>query len=239
MLTSRAAARRTPGTGRTPGSASVHRHHLRAAGGVRGHRGLGRRAAGGAAAGGSARERHGTLLERCEHLSADKGYDDGKLIERLWHQIKPVIDIRKRRDQQGGLRTAERDLHLRRRGVVCLSEDRRRAQHGLRRLRTRSQHLEVPLSGARVGIECKGMEQCPVGAAVLPARIGAPHAPATPGRHSWSGSTAAWLARSGSTTRSSVGWPRCGCAARWRCRSCWPWRCIEAGQAEHSLTKSA
>ena len=38
------------------------------------------------------------------------------------------------------------------------------------------------------------------------------------------------------------GWPRYGCAARWRCRSCWRWRGrIEAGQREHlrSLTKSA
>ena len=36
------------------------------------------------------------LLERCQHLSADKGYDVGKLITRLWdqHHIKPVIDVR-------------------------------------------------------------------------------------------------------------------------------------------------
>ena len=27
---------------------------------------------------------HGILLKRCQHVSADKGYDDGKLIERLW-----------------------------------------------------------------------------------------------------------------------------------------------------------
>ncbi len=36
-------------------------------------------------------QRHGTLLERCEHLSADKGYEDGKLIERLWDTgVDPV-----------------------------------------------------------------------------------------------------------------------------------------------------
>ena len=35
------------------------------------------------------------MLERCERLSADKGYDDGKLLERLWdeHEINLVIDI--------------------------------------------------------------------------------------------------------------------------------------------------
>ena len=41
-------------------------------------------------------ERHPQLLERCARLSADKGYDDHKLINRLWdqHQIKPIIAIR-------------------------------------------------------------------------------------------------------------------------------------------------
>ena len=41
-------------------------------------------------------ERHPELLERCSRLSADKGYDDHKLINRLWdqHQIKPIIAIR-------------------------------------------------------------------------------------------------------------------------------------------------
>ena len=36
------------------------------------------------------------ILERAELFSADRGYDDGKLIEQLWrdHHIKPVIDIR-------------------------------------------------------------------------------------------------------------------------------------------------
>ena len=40
--------------------------------------------------------RHPQLLAGCERLSADKGYDDHKLIARLWdqHQIKPIIAIR-------------------------------------------------------------------------------------------------------------------------------------------------
>ena len=43
-------------------------------------------------------ERHPELLERCSRLSADKGYDDYKLINRLWdqHEIKPIIAIRRR-----------------------------------------------------------------------------------------------------------------------------------------------
>jgi hypothetical protein len=36
------------------------------------------------------------ILEKCETLEGDRGYDDTKLIEKLWnkHEIKPVIDIR-------------------------------------------------------------------------------------------------------------------------------------------------
>jgi hypothetical protein len=36
------------------------------------------------------------ILETAEILTADKGYDDTKLITKCWdeHQIKPVIDIR-------------------------------------------------------------------------------------------------------------------------------------------------
>ena len=42
-------------------------------------------------------DRHPQLLERCSRLSADKAYDDHKLINRLWdqHRIKPIIAIRK------------------------------------------------------------------------------------------------------------------------------------------------
>nr|WP_291955904.1 hypothetical protein [Mahella sp.] len=39
---------------------------------------------------------HETVIDKCEVLEADKGYDDSKLIEKLWNEynIKPVIDIR-------------------------------------------------------------------------------------------------------------------------------------------------
>lgn len=39
---------------------------------------------------------HPDILERCAYLTADRGYDDGKLITKVWDQyeIKPIIDIR-------------------------------------------------------------------------------------------------------------------------------------------------
>ena len=42
------------------------------------------------------KENHPSLLKSCEYFLADRGYDDGKLHEKLWdhHGIKPVIDIR-------------------------------------------------------------------------------------------------------------------------------------------------
>ena len=42
------------------------------------------------------KEGHPEVIERCEYGIADRGYDDGKLIEKLWddYDIKPVIDIR-------------------------------------------------------------------------------------------------------------------------------------------------
>lgn len=41
-------------------------------------------------------EKHPEIVETCETMEADKGYDDTKLIVNLWdeHKIKPVIDIR-------------------------------------------------------------------------------------------------------------------------------------------------
>jgi len=42
------------------------------------------------------KEGHPEVIERCEYGIADRGYDDGKLIRKLWddYDIKPVIDIR-------------------------------------------------------------------------------------------------------------------------------------------------
>jgi hypothetical protein len=40
--------------------------------------------------------RHPAILDACETLTADKGYDDTKLLKRLWdrHAIRPVVPIR-------------------------------------------------------------------------------------------------------------------------------------------------
>ena len=118
-------------------------------------------------------QRHGTLLERCQSPERRQGLRRRQAHHPLVGRASDQAGDRhsqllaRRGGQQGGRGTEERDLHLRRRGLLRLSEDPGRAPHELRRLRVRSQHPEVPLSGARSGDrECKGMEQCPVGAAV-------------------------------------------------------------------------
>ena len=102
-------------------------------------------------------QRHPTVLERCGHLSADKGYDDGKLITRLWdeHEIKPVIDIRNCwqdgesskvvEGQSNVIYTFDGEV-----SCVCPKTGTERSM-SYGGFDARSQHPEVPLSGAREG----------------------------------------------------------------------------------------
>jgi hypothetical protein len=41
-------------------------------------------------------ERHPQVVERCQEVAADRAYDDGKLIRKVWDewQALPIIDIR-------------------------------------------------------------------------------------------------------------------------------------------------
>ena len=107
-------------------------------------------------------QRHGTLLERCGHLNADKGYDDGKLITRLWdeHQIKPVIDIRNcwRDGEASKVVKGQRNVIYTFDGEVSCVCPKTMAEHrmsygGFERDRNT---LEVPLSGARGGDRVQG-----------------------------------------------------------------------------------
>ena len=123
-------------------------------------------------------ERHPDLLEQCQRLSADKGYDDSKLIERLWdqHQIKPIIDIRncwKDSDaEDDGVRTklvnGQENVIYSYDGQVSCMCPRTGAQHamdygGFERDRNT---LKYRCPARYSGITCEGREQCPVADAV-------------------------------------------------------------------------
>ena len=113
-------------------------------------------------------ERHPELLERCGRMSADKGYDDHKLINRLWqqHQIKPIIAVRNcwqdGEHEEDGVVTKRVDsqenvIYTFDGQVSCVCPQTwHRTPHGLRRLRARSRDAEVPLSGALLGDHLRG-----------------------------------------------------------------------------------
>ena len=123
-------------------------------------------------------ERHPDLLEQCERLSADKGYDDSKLINRLWdqHQIKPIIDIRNcwkdGENEENGVVTKlvsgqENVIYTYDGQVSCMfpqtGELHAMDYGGFERDRNT---LKYRCPARYSGITCEGMEQCPVADAV-------------------------------------------------------------------------
>ena len=123
-------------------------------------------------------ERHPELLERCDLMSADKGYDDHKLINRLWqqHQIKPIIDIRNSwkdgEAEEDGVLTKlvsgqENVIYTNDGKVSCMcprtGELHSMAYGGFEQDReTRGYRCPARYRG----ITCKGMDRCPVSDAV-------------------------------------------------------------------------
>ena len=111
-------------------------------------------------------------------MSADKGYDDHKLINRLWgqHQIKPIIAIRNcwqdgEADDAGvvtKLVTGQQNVIYTYDGEVsCVcphsGELHRMTYGGFERDR---ETLKYRCPARYSGITCKGIEQCPVSDAV-------------------------------------------------------------------------
>ena len=123
-------------------------------------------------------ERHPELLQRCDRMSADKGYDDHKLINRLWqqHQIKPIIDIRNSwkdgEAEEDGVLTKrvsgqENVIYTHDGQVSCMcprtGELHRMAYGGFEQDR---ETLKYRCPARYSGITCKGMDRCPVSDAV-------------------------------------------------------------------------
>ena len=123
-------------------------------------------------------ERHPELLQRCSRLSADKGYDDHKLINRLWdqHRIKPIIAIRNcwqdgEADVDGvvtKLVTGKQNVIYTYDGEVSCVCPQSGEVHsmdygGFERDR---ETLKYRCPARYSGITCKGIEQCPVSDAV-------------------------------------------------------------------------
>ncbi len=113
-------------------------------------------------------KRHPTIIERCKECTADRGYDDGKLIVKLWddYKIKPVIDIRNLWKDQDTTRLLGdyTNVSYNYKGTIycyCPKKETQRemafggfeAKRGTLKYRCPAKHY---------GINCQGFADCPV-----------------------------------------------------------------------------
>jgi hypothetical protein len=118
------------------------------------------------------KERHTELFESCETFIADKGYDDGKLIEALWDEegIKPVIDIRNmwKDGEETKLVEGTRNVVYNYKGdIFChcpATGERTRMPYG--GFEKDRESLKYRCPAEHYGLECKGKGRCPVRSAV-------------------------------------------------------------------------
>ncbi|KHO62849.1 transposase [Thermoanaerobacter sp. YS13] len=116
-------------------------------------------------------ERHAELIERCEILTADRGYDDTKLYEKLWdeYEIKPVIDLRnmwKDGEETRQLEDYENVVYNYKGNVYCVCMEtgikREMCVGGFEKDRKEHGTLKKLCPAKEYGIECKYMEKCKV-----------------------------------------------------------------------------
>ena len=118
------------------------------------------------------KKEHPEILARCEYGIADRGYDDGKLVKKLWdeHGIKPVIDIRnawKDGEETKALKRPWNVVYNYRGEVFCENpngdEQREMAYGGFEKKRGT---FKYRCPAKHYGYECSGERWCPVGTAV-------------------------------------------------------------------------
>jgi hypothetical protein len=113
---------------------------------------------------------HPELIERCEYLMLDKGYDSTETIVMLWDQFKihPIIDIRNQwKDGEPTRLLTTRQVrsvtHDYRGTVFChcpkTGEIRQMAYGGFEKDR---QSLKYLCPALHYGVKCKGAAQCPL-----------------------------------------------------------------------------
>lgn len=112
------------------------------------------------------------ILERCKHLSADRGYDGTELIVRLWddYRIKPIIDIRNMWKDEDKTRLLEGKENVVYNYCGCIycycpkTGTRREMPYG--GFEQDRETLKYRCPADHYGISCAGKEDCPVGRAV-------------------------------------------------------------------------
>lgn len=107
------------------------------------------------------------IIRRCQKFSADRGYDDGKLIVKLWdeYKIKPVIDIRnswKDQDPTRLLGNYPNVSHDYKGTIYCYCPEK-----GIRRemafggFEEKRGTLKYRCPAMHYGVSCQGFANCP------------------------------------------------------------------------------
>jgi hypothetical protein len=111
-------------------------------------------------------EQQPEVVDRCEALVADRGYDDTKLVMKLWdnHRIKPVIDIRNmwRDGEETRLLSGRENIVYDYRGTVYCHcpKSNKRLEMAFGGFEKDRETLKYRCPALHYGLECKGMEQC-------------------------------------------------------------------------------
>lgn len=114
------------------------------------------------------KQKQPAIVERAETLMADRGYDDTKLIQRLWDEdrIKPVIDMRKQWRDGESTRLLEgfTNVTYSEKGTLychcpLTGTQRKMVHQGFEKDRGT---LKKGCPAKHYGISCEGRSQCPV-----------------------------------------------------------------------------
>ena len=114
------------------------------------------------------KEESSKILDKCETMEADRGYDDTKLIVKLWdeNKIKPVIDIRnmwKEPDETRQLEEYENTVYNFKGNVYCYCmETGKRREMPPGGFEEDRDTLKKLCPAKQYGLECKYMDKCPV-----------------------------------------------------------------------------
>jgi hypothetical protein len=108
------------------------------------------------------------ILETCETIEGDRGYDDSKLIIKLYdeHEIKPVIDIRncwKDGEETRQLSGYENVVYNYKGNVYCYCEKTlEKKEMSVGGFEKDRNTLKKLCPAKQYGLSCKSMDECPV-----------------------------------------------------------------------------
>ena len=117
---------------------------------------------------GDLRTRRPQILDICQFFSADRGYDDTRLLARLWdgHRIKPIIDIIDywKSGEKTRLFEGRDNIVYDYRGTVycCCPKELKLKEMAYAGFEKKRGTLKYRCPAEHYGFECKGKKECPI-----------------------------------------------------------------------------